>query len=53
MVGDRMHDIIGAKKTGLASIGVLYGYGSKSELLDSGADRIAESVKELRRMLTE
>ena len=53
MVGDRMHDIIGAKKTGLASIGVLYGYGSKAELLDSGADRIAESVKELLRMLTE
>lgn len=36
MVGDRKHDIIGAKTNGLSSIGVLYGYGSKEELLEAG-----------------
>ena len=31
MVGDREHDIIGAKKVGIDSIGVLYGYGNLQE----------------------
>ena len=43
MVGDRKHDIIGAKTNGLSSIGVLYGYGSKEELLEAGANYIANS----------
>ena len=43
MVGDRKHDIIGAKINGLSSIGVLYGYGSKEELLEAGANYIANS----------
>ncbi|MGG7620846.1 HAD hydrolase-like protein [Bacillus coreaensis] len=32
MIGDRKHDVIGAKQTGIDSIGVTYGYGSKEEL---------------------
>lgn len=51
MVGDRLHDVIGAKKNDLACIGVLYGYGSKEELCDAGADNIAESVDELKAFL--
>ena len=47
MVGDRLHDIEGAKSVGIASIGVLYGYGSKEELEEAGADRIAATVEEL------
>jgi phosphoglycolate phosphatase len=47
MVGDRKHDIIGAKRTGLKSIGVLYGYGSREELEKVGADYIVETVEEL------
>lgn len=43
MVGDRKHDIIGAKKSNIKSIGVLYGYGSKKELQDSKADFIVEN----------
>lgn len=31
MIGDREHDVIGARKNGLASIGVLFGYGSREE----------------------
>lgn len=38
MIGDREYDIIGAKKNGLASIGVLYGFGSAEELRAAGAD---------------
>ncbi len=47
MIGDRLHDIHGAKKNGLESIGVLWGYGSREELTEAGADRIAETVDEL------
>lgn len=47
MVGDRSYDVIGAKENGLDCAGVLYGYGSKSELKDSGADYIIESVHKL------
>lgn len=43
MVGDRGHDILGAKNNGLSSIGVTYGYGTREELLDSGADWLASS----------
>ena len=47
MIGDREHDIKGAKKTGLRSIGVLYGYASPGELEDAGADFTANSPEEL------
>lgn len=47
MVGDRLHDINGAKATGLISIGVLYGYGNKRELTDAGADFIAETPHDI------
>ena len=40
MIGDRRHDILGAKKTGLHSMGVLYGYGSREELEEAGAEEI-------------
>lgn len=43
MIGDRSHDIVGAMKCGLHSIGVLYGYGSIEELESAGAERIAET----------
>ena len=47
MVGDRKHDIIGAKSEGIASVGVLYGYGSREELVMAGADVLAEYVKDV------
>jgi len=53
MIGDREHDIIGAKKRAIDSIGVLYGYGSFEELSSAGADHIVESVKELSALLFE
>ncbi len=47
MIGDREHDIIGASKTGMDSIGVLYGYGSYDELKNTGATYIAENVSDI------
>ena len=52
MVGDREHDIIGAKKNGLDSAGVLYGYGSREELEAAGADYIADSLESLKEIIS-
>lgn len=51
MVGDRKHDVEGAKKTGLSVVGVLYGYGSKEELQDAGADYLCETPSEVAELL--
>lgn len=51
MIGDREHDIFGAKENGLASIGVLFGYGSEDELKKAGADYIASSVEDIFELL--
>lgn len=51
MVGDRKHDILGAKKNGLDCVGVLYGYGDREELEEAGADVIVENVGELKEFL--
>ena len=48
MVGDREHDIIGAKEAGIASIGVLFGYGTREELERAGADAIAASTEDVK-----
>ena len=53
MVGDREYDIIGAAKTGIHSIGVLYGYGSFDELSRAGATKIVSTVNELAEALLE
>ncbi len=42
MVGDRFHDIHGAKENEIASVGVLYGYGNREELEQAGTDYVAE-----------
>lgn len=50
MVGDRRFDVLGAKAAGIASIGVLYGFGTEDELIKAGADYTAktpESVLEI------
>ncbi len=47
MIGDRMHDILGAKKNGIVSIGVLWGYGSEDELKEAGADYIVGTLSEM------
>jgi phosphoglycolate phosphatase len=51
MIGDRKYDIIGAKETGIDSIGVLYGYGSQWEMKNEDPTHIADTVGGLRRIL--
>lgn len=53
MVGDRLHDTVGAKMVGIESIGVLYGFGDREELEKAGADRIAATVKELYQVVSD
>ncbi len=51
MVGDRMHDIIAARKNNIDSIGVTFGFGNISELKAYGATHIVNSVQELKDFL--
>ena len=48
---NRLHDIIGAKKNNIASIGVTYGYGSREELETHKADLIADYPDEIPTLL--
>ena len=51
MIGDRYHDVEGAKKNGIDCIGVLFGFGDREELLSSGAVSVAETAYELEKIL--
>ena len=45
MIGDRSHDMIGAKNNGMSAIGVLYGYGSREELIEAGASHVCATPR--------
>jgi phosphoglycolate phosphatase len=47
MIGDRVHDIVGANNNGIDSVAVLYGYGSKKELSEGNPTYFVKSPKEL------
>jgi phosphoglycolate phosphatase len=47
MIGDRAVDIEAARANGLGAVGVLWGHGTKAELLAAGPDRLLESPMEL------
>ena len=47
MVGDRLFDIEGAKFFGMECIAVLYGYGSREEFEQYGADYIVKTPKDV------
>ena len=47
MIGDRKHDVIGANANKMDCIGVLYGYGSREELVNGGARHLAATPDEL------
>ncbi|MDR3206766.1 MAG: HAD hydrolase-like protein [Oscillospiraceae bacterium] len=51
MIGDKEHDVLGAKALGLDSIGVLYGFGTRAELEAAGATHIAPTVPALAALL--
>lgn len=43
MVGDREHDVLGARAVGIDAVGVTFGYGSRAELEAAGAAYIADT----------
>lgn len=51
MIGDRLHDIRAARHNAMASIGVLWGFGSHDELHEAGADHIVANPQELSALL--
>ncbi len=51
MIGDQAMDVFAAKKNHMASISVTYGYGRKSELLNSNPDFIVASPMDLNSFL--
>jgi phosphoglycolate phosphatase len=51
MVGDREHDVIGAKANGIPCIGVLYGYGSETELTAAGASYLAKTPADVGKVI--
>ena len=51
MIGDRKFDILGAKLSGLVSVGVTFGYALPGELEEAGADYIVDTVAQLEKLL--
>lgn len=51
MIGDRKHDILGAKRNGIDSLGVRFGYAECGELEEAGADYICDTIEALKLFL--
>ncbi|MGV1005378.1 MAG: HAD family hydrolase [Candidatus Nanopelagicales bacterium] len=51
MIGDRSHDVVGARANGIGTVGVRWGYGSADELGRAGAQALVETPAELRTLL--
>lgn len=47
MIGDKRDDIVAAHQNGLLAIGVLWGYGTRAELIECGADKLVEQPTHL------
>jgi phosphoglycolate phosphatase len=47
MIGDRAHDIRGARQNDVKGIGALWGYGGREELTEAGANHVYASVSEM------
>lgn len=52
MIGDRAVDIDAARKNNVAAVGVVWGFGDRTELENAGPDHIVESPQELLELLT-
>ena len=51
MIGDRKFDILGAQELGIDSVGILWGYGDREEMVRVNADFIIETIPELQAFL--
>lgn len=52
MIGDREHDMIGARENQVTGVGVLWGYGSRDELESAGASTCLEHPEQLTAVTT-
>ena len=43
MISDRSHDIVGARNNRMRALGVLYGFGSRDELMQAGAHGLCDA----------
>jgi phosphoglycolate phosphatase len=53
MIGDRKFDVLGAKAVGVTAIGALWGYGSREELNEAGADCLVPTPLQIPAALAE
>ena len=53
MIGDRRDDVVGAGKCGISCVGVLWGFGSRDELVSAGAVKTVKTAGELLEFLTD
>ena len=51
MIGDRKHDVEGAKACGIRCLGVYVGFAKPGELEQAGADYIVHTVEEMSQFL--
>ena len=51
LVGDRMHDILGAHEVGMKCIAVLVGYGDRAEFAEYGADYVAQTLADVKNFI--
>lgn len=51
LVGDRAHDVVGARENDVASVAVAYGYGSLAELRAASPTHLVHTLDELARLL--
>ena len=53
MIGDTSYDVAMAKAAGVLAIGVTWGYHDRAELIEAGADHIADHPSDIPRLLQE
>ncbi len=51
MIGDHSNDMVAARHHGLRAIGVLWGYGTRDELVEAGAQSLCDSPRGLQALL--
>jgi len=51
MVGDTKYDVLGAAEFGFPTVGVLYGFGKREDLVEAGVSWLVSSVDELDRLM--
>ena len=52
-IGDTEVDLATARNAGMACVAVTWGFRSREQLIEAGAERIADTAEELERLLSE